>query len=63
MSAFLSADWILIGRQVANHLWQSTLFAAVAGLLALSLRNNHARLGGNIGETSGQTERFPRWKR
>jgi bla regulator protein blaR1 len=28
---------------VANHLWQSTLFAAAAGLLALALRNNHAR--------------------
>ena len=29
---------------LANHLWQSTLFAAVAGLLTLALRNNHARL-------------------
>jgi hypothetical protein len=28
---------------VANHLWQSTLFAAVAGLLTLALRKNHAR--------------------
>ena len=28
---------------LANHLWQSTLFAAVAGLLTLALRNNHAR--------------------
>jgi len=27
-----------------NHLWQSTLFAALAGLLTLALRNNHARL-------------------
>src|ERR1700730_10719559 len=26
-----------------NHLWQSTLFAAVAGLLTLALRSNHAR--------------------
>ncbi len=26
-----------------NHLWQSTLFAAVAALLALVLRQNHAR--------------------
>src|SRR6266700_2472213 len=28
----------------ANHLWQSTLFAGVAGLLTLALRNNHARV-------------------
>jgi bla regulator protein BlaR1 len=27
-----------------NHLWQSTLFAAVAGLLTLALRKNHARV-------------------
>jgi len=26
-----------------NHLWQSTLFAALAGLLTLALRNNRAR--------------------
>jgi uncharacterized protein (TIGR03435 family) len=29
---------------LANHLWQSTLFAAAAGLLALVLRKNHARV-------------------
>ena len=29
---------------LANHLWQSTLFAAIAGLLTLALRNNHARV-------------------
>src|ERR1700691_1743800 len=28
----------------ANHLWQSTLFAGVAGLLTLALRKNHARV-------------------
>ena len=28
---------------LANHLLQSTIFAAVAGLLTLLLRNNHAR--------------------
>jgi bla regulator protein blaR1 len=27
---------------VANHLWQSTLFAVAAWLLTLALRNNHA---------------------
>src|ERR1017187_4870013 len=31
-------------RLSANHLWQSTGFAAVAVLLALVLRSNHARL-------------------
>jgi bla regulator protein BlaR1 len=29
---------------IANHLWQSTLFAGVAALLTLALRNNHARV-------------------
>ena len=32
----------------ADHLWQSTLFAAVAGLLTLALRRNHARLRHSI---------------
>jgi hypothetical protein len=31
------------GRLAGNHLWQSTGFAAVAVLLALALRANHAR--------------------
>ena len=29
---------------LANHLWQSTLFAAAAGLLTLLLRNNRAHV-------------------
>jgi bla regulator protein BlaR1 len=29
---------------LANHLWQSTLFAGLAGLLTLALRNNRARV-------------------
>src|SRR5580700_2228899 len=29
---------------LANHLWQSTLFAGLAGLLTLTLRKNHARV-------------------
>jgi len=29
---------------LANHLWQSTLFAGVAGLLTLLLRKNRARV-------------------
>jgi hypothetical protein len=31
-------------RLVADHLWQSSLFAGAAGLLALALRKNRARL-------------------
>jgi hypothetical protein len=29
---------------IANHLWQSTLFAGTAGLLTLALRRNPARV-------------------
>lgn len=29
---------------IANHLWQSTLFAGAAGLLALVLRENRPRV-------------------
>ncbi|MBV8811487.1 MAG: TIGR03435 family protein [Acidobacteriaceae bacterium] len=36
----IPANWI---SPLANHLWQSTLFAGVAGLLTLALRNNQAR--------------------
>src|SRR5688572_32352788 len=28
---------------LANHLWQSTVFAVAAGLLVFALRKNHAR--------------------
>ena len=41
--ANLSAMWNDVAPALGNHLWQSTLFAAVAGLLALTLRKNHAR--------------------
>jgi bla regulator protein blaR1 len=41
--ANLSAMWSDVAPSLGNHLWQSTLFAAVAGLLALTLRKNHAR--------------------
>jgi bla regulator protein blaR1 len=39
-----SSWWITTGPAIANHLWQSTLFAGVAALLALTLRHNHARV-------------------
>src|SRR5689334_5959054 len=39
----LSMAWAALAPAFANHLWQSTLFAAVAGLLTLALRKNQAR--------------------
>jgi bla regulator protein blaR1 len=33
-----------IGSALANHLWQSTLFAVLVGFLTLALRNNPARV-------------------
>jgi uncharacterized protein (TIGR03435 family) len=39
----LSSMWTALAPAVGNHLWQSTLFAAAAGLLTLTLRKNHAR--------------------
>jgi bla regulator protein blaR1 len=35
--------WHAIGVPLANHLWQSTLFACVAGLLTLALKKNRAQ--------------------
>ena len=40
----LSAMWRAIAPGLGNHLWQSTLFAAAAGLLTFTLRKNHARI-------------------
>jgi len=37
-----SAD--TFARLAANHLWQSTAFAAIVALLALALKGNHARV-------------------
>jgi bla regulator protein BlaR1 len=36
--------WMTIGRLAGDHLWQSTLFAAVAALLTLTLRRNRAQV-------------------
>jgi hypothetical protein len=41
----------------ANHLWQSTVFAAVAGLIALALRGNAARQGRNFEIRTPRAER------
>jgi uncharacterized protein (TIGR03435 family) len=38
------ALWTAIAPAVGNHLWQSTLFALLAGALALSTRKHHARV-------------------
>lgn len=37
------AMWTAIAPALANHIWQSTLFALMAGLLTLILQKNHAR--------------------
>ena len=41
---YLSGVWAAISPAVGNHLWQSTLFAAVAAMLTLALRKNQARV-------------------
>lgn len=40
---YLSMALAVLVPALANHLWQSTLFATAAGLLTLTLRKNHAR--------------------
>jgi bla regulator protein blaR1 len=43
ITALWPLSWATIGAPIANHLWQSTLFAGVAGLLTLVLRKNRAQ--------------------
>jgi len=40
---YLSAIRAATAPALGNHLWQSTACLAIAGLLTLILRNNHAR--------------------
>jgi len=40
----LSLVWGSVAPAVADHLWQSTVFAVLAGLLTLLLRKEHARV-------------------
>src|SRR5438270_362026 len=40
---FSASAWQVFGVPLVNHLWQSTLFAAVAGLLTLLLKTNQAQ--------------------
>jgi bla regulator protein blaR1 len=37
-------SWLDIGAFLANHLWQSTLFAGCVGLLTVALKKNHAQV-------------------
>ncbi len=41
---FVGVVWKAVAPGLADHLWQSTLFAAVSALLTLALRRNSARL-------------------
>lgn len=43
IAEWLSTSWTGFGAELGNHLWQSTVFVAVAALLTLALRKNHAR--------------------
>src|SRR5580693_3672722 len=43
LAKYLSGMWPSVAPAMGNHLWQSTLFAVVAGLLTLMLRKNQAR--------------------
>jgi len=40
----LSALWTSVAPQMANHLWQSTLFVVLAAILVLALRKNPGRV-------------------
>jgi bla regulator protein blaR1 len=44
ISRYLPLVWSAIAPAMANHLWQSTLFAVVAAILTLALRKNQARV-------------------
>jgi bla regulator protein blaR1 len=41
---YLSGVWAAIAPAVGDHLWQSTLFAAVAAMTTLAVRKNQARV-------------------
>lgn len=54
---------------VANPLWQSTLFAAAAGLVALALRRNRASVrywvwfsASPCSRPGAETVRLPTWR-
>ena len=43
IGSFFSGAWGHLASEVANHLWQSTLFALLAGLLTLALKKNRGQ--------------------
>jgi bla regulator protein blaR1 len=43
IAKYFSDVWAAVAPAAGNHLWQSTLFAVVAGLFTLMLRKNQAR--------------------
>jgi beta-lactamase regulating signal transducer with metallopeptidase domain len=43
MANYWSAVWSFASPALYNHLWQTTIFAGMAGLLALALRKNRAQ--------------------
>ena len=42
--SYLSASWSSLARPLGDHLWQSTLFVALAAAMAFALRSNPARI-------------------
>ncbi len=44
IQTYLSSIWAPVAPTMANHLWQSTLFAVVVGMLTLALHKNQARI-------------------
>ena len=45
---YLSALWGAAAPALADHLWQSTLFALAAGLLTLALRRKFCRASATL---------------
>jgi len=44
IAKYSSAMWPATASALGNHLWQSTIFVVIVGLLMLILRKNHARV-------------------
>jgi uncharacterized protein (TIGR03435 family) len=44
ITASAEALWTAVAPAIGNHLWQSTLFAVLAGALGLSMSKHHARV-------------------
>ena len=44
ITKYFFSTWSAVAPALGNHLWQSTLFAVIAGALAFALRKNDARV-------------------